>query len=283
MLANALSTTSVPSAKSVQGAGLGLRRTFAASSDLTQVPFYFDFLEIAPENWMRIGGKWAKRFAELIELHTFVAHGLSLSLGGPTPFNDSFLQDLKKFFNRSGISLYSEHLSYCTDKGQLYDLMPIPFTEEAVVYVSKSIAHVQNVLEQRIAVENISYYAAPGREISELDFFLAVVQQADCDILLDVNNLYVNSINHVYSPNEFLAALPRERVRYLHVAGHYQQAPDLIIDTHGAAVADPVWDLLQQVYQHFGPLPTVLERDFNIPELPILFDELQQIKRLQQV
>ncbi len=265
-----------------EGVGVGLRRAFGFAKELTQAPFYFDFLEVAPENWMRMGGRWQKRFAEIAELHPLVCHGLSLSLGGPKPFDDQFLLEIKQFLKRYRVRYYSEHLSYCSDAGQLYDLMPIPFTEEAAAYVASRIRYVQQVLEQRIAIENVSYYAAPGQEISEQTFFLSVVEQADCDILLDVNNIYVNSINHQYSATDFLNAIPVGRVTYLHVAGHHQQAPELIVDSHGADVISPVWQLLQQAYQRFGVLPTLLERDFNIPEFSSLLKEVAQIKTYQQ-
>ncbi len=266
----------------IQGVGIGLRRAFGFAEPLIQAPFDFDFLEVAPENWIRMGGRWQKRFAQLAEIHPLVCHGLSLSLGGPTAFDDSFLLDIKRFLKRYDVKCYSEHLSYCSDAGQLYDLMPIPFTEEAAAYVAARIRYVQQILERRIAIENVSYYAAPGQSLTELNFFLQVVEQADCDILLDVNNIYVNSVNHGYNAAEFLAAMPADRIAYVHIAGHHQQTADLIVDTHGADVIDPVWQLLQQAYQRFGVLPTLLERDFNIPEFPLLMREVMQIKNYQQ-
>ncbi|MDX1697821.1 MAG: DUF692 domain-containing protein, partial [Thiohalobacterales bacterium] len=152
---------------------------------------------------------------------------------------------------------------------------------EAVHHVAGRIRRVQDILERRIAMENISYYAAPGQEMPEIDFINAVLSEADCDLLLDVNNIYVNSINHRYDAGDFLKALPSERVVYFHVAGHYDEADDLKVDTHGAAVIDPVWSLLDTAYAHFGPVPTLLERDFNIPPLPELLGEVGQIAALQ--
>lgn len=160
--------------------------------------------------------------------------------------DEAFLHRLKRFLKEHQIRYYSEHLSYCSDDGHLYDLLPIPFTEEAVHYVADRIRRVQDILEQRIAMENVSYYAAPGKKMEELDFIQAVLQEADCDLLLDVNNIYVNSINHRYDAETFLRQLPAERIRYIHVAGHYQEAEDLIVDTHGADVIDPVWQLLEK-------------------------------------
>ena len=137
-------------------------------------------------------------------------------------------------------------------------------------------------LKQRIAIENASYYAAPGAELSEIDFINAVINEADCDLLLDVNNVYVNSINHCYDAIDFLRALPGERIAYGHIAGHYNEADDLIVDTHGANVIGSVWDLLDKAYAHFGAVPTLLERDFNIPPLADLLAEVDQIINLQQ-
>jgi uncharacterized protein (UPF0276 family) len=140
---------------------------------------------------------------------------------------------------------------------------------------------VQDLLGRRIAVENISYYAAPAVELTELEFIHAVVARADCDLLLDVNNIYVNSVNHRYDPLDFLDGLPADRVAYIHVAGHYNEADDLIIDTHGADVIDPVWDLLDAAYARLGPVPTLLERDFNFPPVEQLLGEVETIRRLQ--
>lgn len=265
----------------VAGAGLGLRRSFidkAVSLSSPEINFY----EVAPENWMGVAGRYGKLFRQLTERTPFICHGLSLSLGGPTALDMAFLKDLKDFFKRHNILYFSEHLSYCSDDGHLYDLMPIPFTEEAVSYVADRICKVQDFLEQRIAIENVSYYAAPGKEMEEIEFLCAVLEQADCDLLLDVNNIYVNSINHQYNASDFLKALPTQRIAYIHVAGHYVEDKDLLVDTHGSDVIDPVWSLLQQAYQHHGVFPTLLERDFNIPPVPDLVKELQVIQQMQK-
>ncbi len=264
----------------IHGAGLGLRRALLGS--LTeQPPYNVDFMEVAPENWMGLGGALGKQFRGFTEQYPFVAHGLSLSLGGPTPLDETFLHRLKRFMAEHHISLYSEHLSYCSDDGHLYDLMPIPFTEEAVMHVAARIRRTQDILEQRIAVENVSYYAAPGKEMEEIDFLNAVVDEADCDLLLDVNNIYVNSINHDYDAEAFLKQIPGERIAYIHVAGHYVEEQDLLIDTHGAPVIDPVWQLLDTSYSLFGNKPTLLERDFNLPPLAELLEEVEVIRDYQ--
>ncbi|MFW2403820.1 MAG: DUF692 domain-containing protein [Gammaproteobacteria bacterium] len=271
----------MPTPKPLQGAGLGLRRAlmgpFAA-----QLPEQVDFLEVAPENWINVGGRWGKRFRHLTERYPLVCHGLSLSIGSPAPLDEHFLGQLRNFLDEHGVIAYSDHLSFCSDYGQLYDLMPIPFTPEAVDYVAARIRRVQEILDRRIAIENISYYAAPAQEMSEIEFINAVLDEADCDLLLDVNNIYVNSINHRYDAEAFLTALPAQRVTYFHIAGHYVEAEDLRVDTHAAPVIDPVWALLGKAYRHFGGVPTLLERDFNIPPLEELLAEVEQIAELQR-
>ncbi len=265
----------------VHGAGLGLRRALMGPLADRPTP-RVDFWEVAPENWIGVGGRYGRWFRRMTEQHPFICHGLSLSIGGPAPLDEAFLQRLKRFLREHGIRCYSEHLSYCSDDGHLYDLLPIPFTGEAVRYVAARIRRVQDILEQRIAMENVSYYTvAPGSEMSEIDFLNAVLEEADCDLLLDVNNIYVNSVNHRYDAEAFLDALPGERIAYIHVAGHYYEADDLIVDTHGADVIDPVWALLEKAYARFGVIPTLLERDFNLPPLDELLQEVDMIARLQ--
>ena len=264
----------------VTGAGLGYRRAMAqelAEAGDTAI----DFMEVAPENWIGIGGAMERRFRAATERHPFVIHGLSLSIGSPAPLDDDLVRAVGRFMKTYGIRCYTEHLSYCSDDGHLYDLMPIPFTEEAVRYVAGRIRRVQDILGERIGMENVSYYAAPGQEMSELEFTQAVLDEADCGLLLDVNNIYVNSINHGYDAGEFLDALPGERIMYVHIAGHYEEAEDLRVDTHGADVIDPVWALLDRAYERFGVLPTLLERDFNIPPLPQLLTEVEKIRETQ--
>ena len=265
---------------SIQDAGLGLRRAFIGPlSDAP--PESVGFYEVAPENWMRVGGRYAKQFRALTERYPFVCHGLSLSIGSPSPLDEPFIRDIKSFMGQHQIRLYSEHLSYCSDDGHLYDLMPIPFTTEAVHYVAGRIRRVQDILEQRIAIENISYYAAPGKEMDEIDFLNAVVTEADCDLLIDINNIFVNSINHGYDAEEYLQAIPAERIAYAHIAGHYVEAENFLVDTHGADVIDPVWKLLGKAYQLYGVFPTLLERDFNIPPLEELVREVDTIRAIQ--
>ena len=266
----------------IYGAGLGLRRELIPALKV-QVPSAIDFFEIAPENWIDLGGAYGRDLRHFTERFPFVCHGLSLSLGGPTALDEIFLKRVKGFLEQHNISLYTEHLSYCSDDGHLYDLLPIPFTQEAVRYVAERIRRTQDILQRQIAVENASYYvAAPISELTEIEFIKAVLDEADCLLHLDVNNIYVNSVNHNYDPVEFLHALPGERIAYIHTAGHFVEAADLIVDTHGADVIDPVWDLLEETYRTFGVFPTLLERDFNIPPLQELVLEVEHIAQLQQ-
>ena len=262
------------------GVGLGLRREFlTAFLNADQHP---DFIEVAPENWMNFGGRHAKTLAQCVEKAPLVCHGLSLSIGGPHPLNIEFIQNIKKFLNQYHVLTYSEHLSYTNDGGYLYDLLPIPMTEAAVRYVAERILRVQDILGQRLVIENVSTYAMPGAEMTEADFVREVIKQADCELLLDVNNVYVNSINHGTNAHDFIRAMPGEKIKYLHIAGHEQVDETLLIDTHGSDVCDPVWQLLALTYQTFGVKPTLLERDFNIPSWQELQQELGIIERFQK-
>jgi uncharacterized protein (UPF0276 family) len=265
----------------VQGAGLGLRRAFIGSL-ADNLPDQIDFMEVAPENWIDVGGRFGRQFSVITEQIPVVCHGLSLNLGGPAPLDEAFLRRVRQFLENHNIPCYSEHLSYCGDDGHLYDLMPIPFTEDAVHYVSERIKRTQDIIGRRIAVENVSYYAAPGKEMEEIDFINAVLNEADCYLHLDINNIYVNSINHRYNAEAFLKALPGERIAYAHIAGHYVEAEDLRVDTHGADVIDPVWQLLDVAYDYFDVFPTLLERDFNIPPVETLLKEVDIIRHYQQ-
>ena len=264
----------------VQGAGLGLRRPIADKL-MADPPTDIDFMEVAPENWIHVGGALGKTLRFFTERYPFLIHGLSLSIGSPAPLDEQLVRDIKDFMAEHNIRLYSEHLSFCGDDGHLYDLMPIPFTEDAVKYVAGRVRRVQDILEQRIALENVSYYAPTDSTMSEKEFLLAVLEESDCDLMLDINNIVVNSINHGYDAGAFMRDMPAERIRYFHLAGHYVEAPDLRIDTHGAAVDNQSWKLLADAYRHFGPVPTLLERDFNFPPMEELLDEVRRIRQLQ--
>ena len=263
----------------VNGVGLGYRREMEVSSN--QLADAVNFIEIAPENWMRFAGQYKSQLHELSAAIPIVTHGLSLSIGSPDPLDVEFVKDIKTFLREYNIQYYTEHLSFCSAQGHMYDLMPIPFTEEAVRYVSQRIKQVQDILEQPIALENVSYYLSPSNELSELEFTQAVLSESNCQLLLDVNNVYVNSINHQYDAKTFIDAMPSERIAYGHIAGHWDYAEDLKIDTHGDDVIDPVWQLLNYAYEQHGLFPTLLERDFDIPPFEILLKEVNTIKQIQ--
>ena len=274
----------------IQGVGLGLKRelipqiqSLYSNASIANI----NFVEIAPENWIGAGGKAEADLAWFVEHYPIACHGLCLSLGGPDPLNTSFLKQVKQFLSANKIPLYTEHLSYCSDiqhgqAGYLYDLLPIPFTEEAVKYVAQRIRQTQDILGQRIAVENTSYYVtAPISTMDEITFLNAVLTEADCDLHLDINNIYVNSVNFGFDGHEFLRQIPRERIVYSHIAGHLQVGKDVLVDTHGEAIIDPVWALLEEAYQLFGAFPTLLERDTNIPPLAELMQEVNKIATYQ--
>ena len=268
-------------ARPASGAGLGFRRELIETLK-AGVPEAVRFFELAPENWAGMGGKSAKDLRHFSERYPFVCHGLSLSLGGPAPLDEALLLRIKAFMTDHGMKLYTEHLSWCGDDGHLYDLLPIPLTEKAVKWTVNRIIRAQDILGMRIGIENASYYVAPpGAEMNESEFINAIVREADCLLHLDVNNIYVNSRNFDFDPLTFMDSLPLERTGYIHVAGHYVESDGLLIDTHGAAVIDPVWSLLEAAYQRTGEVPTCLERDFNIPDLQQLSAEVETIARLQ--
>lgn len=266
------------------GAGLGLRRGLLA--ELAAAPTScVDFLELAPENWIGVGGRAGKQLARLAERYPIRAHGLSLSLGGPDPLDTQWLRSIRQFLDQHAISDYSEHLSWCSAEGQLYDLLPLPFTEEAVRHVSARIGQAQNELQRRIAVENVSYYAPLPSTLSEADFITAVLRESGCDLLLDLNNIHVNWINHGTSSTALFDALQhsglQSRISSYHIAGHERVHDALLIDTHGAPVVEPVWALLDTAHERIGIRPTLLERDFSLPPLAELLGEVERIRRAQ--
>jgi uncharacterized protein (UPF0276 family) len=266
----------------LSGTGLALRSEFI--QELREVlPQPVDFLEVTPEQWMHVGGAPGKKFAFYADHYPLIAHGTSLSIGSPAPLDLELIENIKHFLERFHVQHYSEHLSYSSDQhGHLYELLPLPLTEAAVSHVASRVLQVQALLEQPISLENIAYYCTPGQAMSELDFILRVIKEADCELLLDINNLFVNSTNHGYDPRHFIEQIPTQKISYVHIAGHQPLADDLLLDSHGEKVAEPVWDLLKFCYEVHGVLPTVLERDTQMPPLDQLLLETQQIKALQQ-
>lgn len=264
----------------ISGAGLGFRREM--QDDLQKlIESNVNFVEVAPENWMRLGGKFQQDLMSVAQSIPLTTHGLSLSIGSPDPLDIDFVKEIKLFLEKFNVKYYTEHLSYCSAQGHMYDLMPIPFTQEAVFYVANRIKQVQDILEQKIAIENVSYYLATGQDMTESQFLNAVLTEADCHLLFDVNNVFVNSINHKYDAKIFIDEMPSDRILYGHIAGHYDEADDLKIDTHGDDVKPDVWKLLEYAYKKHGVFPTLLERDFNIPPLPEMLREVEMISAIQ--
>lgn len=265
---------------SLHGAGLGLRRAHLGPL-LNAIPPEIDFLEVAPENWLGAGGRMGRLFADIAERVPLACHGLLLNLGGPDPLDVAYLKRLKPFLQRFKVRAYGDHLTFCGEAGLLYELLPMPFTAEAVTHMAARIRQVQDVLERRITVENASYYCALATDLTESEFINGVLAEADCELLLDINNVFVNCQNHGGDPLAFLHSLPGDRIAYAHIAGHLRTDDGLIIDTHGDAVVDPVWQLLDAAYTHFGVFPTLLERDENIPPLEDVLAEIRHIRALQ--
>ena len=260
--------------------GIGFRRDFA-DEFIVNKNFHPDFIELAPENWIGMGGYWKKKLDAVAEKYPITCHGLSLSIGSPDELDMSFLKDLKAFLKQYNVQIYSEHLSFAkADNAHLYDLLPIPFRKDAVKYVAERIRMVQDYLERPLVIENVSYYTSVAAQMSELEFISQVISESGCQLLLDVNNVYVNAFNHQYEPREFIAALPLDRVAYIHMAGHEKVSDDLIIDTHGEAIIDPVYDLFDYTVQLMQPVPVLLERDFNIPETKELIKEMNALKAI---
>lgn len=260
--------------------GIGLRRDIAGEI-LGHSTLNPDFLEFAPENWMGMGGYWNRVRMQAVDQFPVTCHGLSLSLGSPEELDREFLAALKTFLDENRVRIFSEHLSYTKSKNaHLYDLLPIPFRKDAVYHVAERIREVQDYLGRSLAIENVSYYTPVAAEMDEVDFVSEVLEKADCQLLLDVNNVYVNAFNHGYDAKEFISNLPLDRVAYIHMAGHEQVEPDLIIDTHGQPIIDPVYDLFEWTIQRMDPVPVLLERDYNFDELDQLQAELTHLKSI---
>jgi uncharacterized protein len=267
-------------ASTIQGAGLGLRRPHLAAL-LDTIPAEIDFMEVAPENWLSAGGRLGDTFSRIATRVPMTCHGLLLNLGGPDPLDRRHIKEVGEFLDHHQVHFYGDHLSFCGESGLLYELLPMPFTEDAARHLARRVREVQDLLGRRITVENPSFYCALMQDISELEFINLVLEESDCLLLFDVNNVYVNSINHHYDAEAFIRGLPGDRIAYAHIAGHLRTDAGLLIDTHGERVSDPVWTLLAYAYQVHGVFPTLLERDENIPELGVVLEEVRLIRNLQ--
>lgn len=263
--------------------GIGYRKDFA-NEFLHSSVLKPAFVEVAPENWIEVGGYWKKQFMQVLEKYPLYTHGLSLSIGSPDELDFDFLRKLKVFLNETGAKVYSEHLSYAKcDNAHLYDLLPIPFTHDAVKHVAERIRIIQELLERKISIEIVSYYTPVAPEMTEIEFINAILAEANCDLLLDVNNVYVNSFNHLYDAKDFLNKLPMDKVSYIHMAGHEKVSETLIIDTHGQAIIDPVYELFDYSMKLLKrEVPVLLERDFNFPEMEELQQEMNRLNAIKQ-
>ncbi|OSI13380.1 HvfB family MNIO-type RiPP peptide maturase [Neisseria canis] len=269
----------------LQGAGLGFKRDLAEDLLNTTSDSPIQFIEVAPENWIKTGGAARKQLDALSERFPIACHGLSLSLGGRDPLQVGFLQEVKAFMRQYKIDFFSEHLSYCSHFGHLYDLLPLTFNDETVRHTAARIRQTQDILEMRIAIENTSsYLLAPGNEMSEVAFLNAVAKEADCDIHLDINNIYVNAMNHGQTDGKtFIDTVDLGRVVYLHMAGH-DSDEEILIDTHGEAICGDVWSLFDYACSKFAHQPPcLLERDTNFPPFAELEAEVARIAAIQKI
>jgi uncharacterized protein (UPF0276 family) len=259
--------------------GVGLRSEHAQWLSDQPIDPNIDFLELTIENWLEVGGRKREQLDILSSKYPLIAHGLSLSIGDTLPLNVEFVERVKRFLDRYQIDVYSDHLSYSRDKqGYLYDLLPIPRSPEMAVYISEKIRQAQDILERTLILENISYYYNHDGQMDEVEFINEIVERSQCQLLLDINNVYVNGVNHDYDPLKFIASLPSASIRYFHIAGHWQQEDGVIIDTHGANVCGDVIELAKQTIKLHGTKPLVLERDNHLPSLKDLCGEVSELR-----
>jgi len=264
----------------LSGVGLGLRWEFL--DEVLEGPeIGVTFLEVSPENYMRRGGYYPAALEQLKARYALVTHGLTLSLGAVDPPERAYMQDLRREIERLGSAWHSDHLCF-TSAGprKLHELLPLKFSHANVARVADRLKRVEDALGVPMALENISAYASAGRaEMPEHEFICRILEQSSAKLLLDVNNVYVNSRNFDFDPRAFIAALPLERVIEIHVAGHGARESGLLIDTHGSKVCDPVIELLEWTLERTGPVPVLLERDNAIPPLSELLLEVQELER----
>lgn len=261
------------------GFGLGLRTTHYEDVIENRPPV--DWFEIISENYMVAGGKPLHFLDRIRADYPMVMHGVSLSVGSTAPLDRDYLQRLKALAGRVQPEWISDHLCWTGVAGKnMHDLLPLPYTEEAIEHVAERVRQVQDCLGRQILLENVSSYVTwRGSQVHEWEFLTAIAEAADCLLLVDVNNIYVSSQNHSFDPLAYLDALPADRVRQFHLAGHSHNG-ELIIDTHDHPVPDPVWSLYAEAVSRFGEVATMIERDADIPPLAELLDELEEARRI---
>jgi uncharacterized protein (UPF0276 family) len=263
------------------GFGLGLRTPHYEA--MLNEPHDIDWLEVITENYLVPGGKPLDYLERIRERFPLVMHGVSLSIGSTDPLDCKYLADVRALAARIEPHWISDHLCWTGIEGRnLHDLLPLPYTEEALAAVVARVGQVQEALGRQILLENVSSYLTyQASEMSEWEFLREVAQRADCAILLDINNIYVSSVNHGFDPLAYLHAIPKSRVRQFHLAGHSDLGGHLI-DTHDHPIVEPVWNLYGAAVAHFGTVPTMIERDDNIPELGELVAELDIARELSR-
>ncbi len=268
------------SSKPYLGFGLGLR-TEHYEDILEQKPKQIDWLEIISENYMVDGGKPLYYLDAIREHYPMVMHGVSMSLGSTDPLNMDYLKKLKALIERVQPRWFSDHLCWTgVDHKNMHDLLPLPYTEEAVNHLTDRISRVQDFMGRQMLIENLSSYITYSDDaMTEWEFLTAIAEKADCNLLLDVNNIYVSSFNHNFDPIEYLEGIPAERVWQHHLAGHSNQG-NLIIDTHDADIIDPVWALYEETAKRLGAVSTMIERDGNIPKLSSVLNELDYARKI---
>ena len=261
------------------GAGIGLRREFFDALPATTRTV--DWLEIVPENFMTFGGRPRAVLQACRERWTVLPHGTALDIGGLDPLNDEYLRLLSKLVHETGAAFFSDHLCYSRLDGQYtHDLLPLPFNDEAVEHVARRVREVTARIERPFLLENPTYYQRmPGATLDEATFIRRVLEESDCGMLLDVNNVYVNAQNHGYDARVFIDQLPHERVVQIHLAGH-DVTPEALIDTHGQPVCDAVWDLYRYTLSRTGPVSTLIEWDHAIPSLDAVLDQADRARAL---
>lgn len=265
------------------GVGLGLRRPFIEQI-ADSPPVNIDWYEIAPENYLGRGGIAVRSLEKIAAARPLIAHGLQLSLGSLDPLNHNYLKALKAFLREWKIAWFSDHLCVSSRFGHYFhDLLPLPFTQEAAQHVAERARIVQDILEVPLALENVSYYLSPAPpEMTEWDFVREIIDRSGCALMLDVNNIYVNAINHGFDPKTYLDAICHEPILQIHIAGHDRDPSGLIIDTHGQAIGQAVWELLSYLGEKRGLPPVLIERDTNIPPLKKLISEVEKAKVIYQ-
>ncbi|WP_424195735.1 DUF692 domain-containing protein [Ampullimonas aquatilis] len=266
---------------SIKGFGLGLRTEHYV--DFIERKPAVDWLEVISENYMVPGGKPHYFLDKIRQDYPMVMHGVSMSIGSTAPLNLNYLQELKALIARIEPGWVSDHICWTgTEQMNLHDLLPMPYTEAALQHLVSRISQVQDILGRQLVLENVSSYVSyAADEMPEWTFVAELAKRADCRLLLDVNNIYVSSVNHGFDPHEYVNAIPAERIAQIHLAGHEDHG-DYIIDTHDHPVCDKVWALYAYTISRIGPIPTMIERDDNMPPLDELLGELAQARELNQ-